>query len=127
MKILRFASTAFQWCLDIFHSLRSFVVTILAYLTLRAYGFEIAYGDVKSGKYASRKYSPLNLDGAQDLDSLLKMAEESFRQSLLASQGGLGVFFSNGLLSSIMILGLIALFWSAIQEGYTRLLRPKAA
>jgi TctA family transporter len=55
------------------------------------------------------------------------MAEESFRQSLLASQGGLGVFFSNGLVSSIMILGLIALFWSAIQEGYTRLLRPKAA
>jgi putative tricarboxylic transport membrane protein len=56
-----------------------------------------------------------------------KMAEESFRQSLLASQGGLGVFFSNGLVSSIMILGLIALFWSVIQEGYTRLLRPKAA
>jgi putative tricarboxylic transport membrane protein len=56
-----------------------------------------------------------------------KMAEESFRQSLLASQGNLGVFFSNGLVSSIMILGLIALFWSAIQEGYTRLLRTKPA
>ena len=56
-----------------------------------------------------------------------KMAEESFRQSLLSSQGGLGIFFSNGLVSTIMILGLVALFWSAIQEGYTRLLRPKAA
>jgi putative tricarboxylic transport membrane protein len=55
-----------------------------------------------------------------------KMAEESFRQSLLSSQGNLGVFFSNSLVSSIMILGLIALFWSAIQEGFTRL-RAKPA
>jgi putative tricarboxylic transport membrane protein len=31
------------------------------------------------------------------------------------------VFFSNSLVSTIMILGLVALFWSAIQEGYTRL------
>jgi putative tricarboxylic transport membrane protein len=55
-----------------------------------------------------------------------KMAEEAFRQSLLASQGSLGVFFSNGLVSTIMVLGLIALFWSLIQEGYTRL-RAKPA
>src|SRR6186713_840583 len=48
-------------------------------------------------------------------------AEEAFRQSLLGSQGSLGVFFSNGLVSTIMILGLIALFWSLIQQGYTRL------
>jgi putative tricarboxylic transport membrane protein len=55
-------------------------------------------------------------------------AEESFRQSLLASQGGLGVFFSTGLVSTIMTLGLIALFWPLIQAGWTRLrsgkLRP---
>jgi len=48
-------------------------------------------------------------------------AEESFRQSLLASQGSLGVFFSNGLVGSIMALGLIALFWPLIQDGWTRL------
>jgi putative tricarboxylic transport membrane protein len=48
-------------------------------------------------------------------------AEEAFRQSLLGSQGSLGIFFSNTLVSTIMILGLIALFWSAIQHGYTRL------
>src|SRR4249919_3719244 len=55
-------------------------------------------------------------------------AEEAFRQSLLSSQGGLGVFFSNGLVSTIMALGLIALFWPMIQAGWTRLrsgkLRP---
>ena len=48
-------------------------------------------------------------------------AEEAFRQSLLGSQGSLGIFFSNPLVTTIMVLGLIALFWSAIQEGFTRL------
>jgi putative tricarboxylic transport membrane protein len=45
-------------------------------------------------------------------------AEESFRQSLLASQGSLTVFFSNGLVGTIMALGLIALFWPLISNGW---------
>jgi putative tricarboxylic transport membrane protein len=48
-------------------------------------------------------------------------AEESFRQSLLASQGSLTIFWSNGLVGTIMALGLIALFWPLIQSGWTRL------
>jgi putative tricarboxylic transport membrane protein len=48
-------------------------------------------------------------------------AEEAFRQSLLGSQGSLGVFFSNGLVGSIMTLGLIALFWPLISNGLARL------
>ena len=48
-------------------------------------------------------------------------AEEAFRQSLLGSQGSFGIFFSNPLVATIMVFGLIALFWSLIQEGYTRL------
>jgi putative tricarboxylic transport membrane protein len=52
-------------------------------------------------------------------------AEEAFRQSLLSSQGSLGIFVSNGLVSSIMALGLIALFWPLIQNAFTRVLaRP---
>jgi putative tricarboxylic transport membrane protein len=47
-------------------------------------------------------------------------AEEAFRQSLLASQGSLNVFWSNGLVSTIMALGLIALFWPLIQAGVAR-------
>ena len=43
-------------------------------------------------------------------------AEEAFRQSLLGSQGSLGVFLSNGLVGTIMALGLIALFWPLISE-----------
>ena len=48
-------------------------------------------------------------------------AEESFRQSLLGSQGNLGVFFSNPLVSTIMVLGLIALFWPLISNGLAKL------
>jgi putative tricarboxylic transport membrane protein len=54
-------------------------------------------------------------------------AEEAFRQSLLGSQGSLGVFWSNGLVGSIMALGLIALFWPLIQTGWTRLRTAVAA
>jgi putative tricarboxylic transport membrane protein len=53
-------------------------------------------------------------------------AEESFRQSLLASQGSLTVFWSNGLVATIMALGLIALFWPLLHTGWTRL-RERAA
>jgi TctA family transporter len=48
-------------------------------------------------------------------------AEEAFRQSLLASGGNLGGFFSNGLVATIMVLGLIALFWGVIASAWTRL------
>jgi putative tricarboxylic transport membrane protein len=48
-------------------------------------------------------------------------AEEAFRQSLLGSQGSLGIFFSNGLVSTIMALGLIALFWPLISNGLSKL------
>jgi putative tricarboxylic transport membrane protein len=53
-------------------------------------------------------------------------AEEAFRQSLLGSNGSLNIFWSNGLVGTIMALGLIVLFWPLIQEGLTRL-RAKVA
>jgi putative tricarboxylic transport membrane protein len=53
-------------------------------------------------------------------------AEEAFRQALLGSQGSLTVFWSNGLVGSIMALGLIALFWPIIQNSVARL-RPRPA
>jgi putative tricarboxylic transport membrane protein len=31
------------------------------------------------------------------------------------------VFWSNGLVASIMVLGLVALFWPTIQSGLTQL------
>ncbi|HZO46520.1 MAG TPA: tripartite tricarboxylate transporter permease [Xanthobacteraceae bacterium] len=53
-------------------------------------------------------------------------AEEAFRQALLGSQGSVTIFWSNGLVGSIMLLGLIALFWPIIQNGVARL-RPHPA
>ncbi len=53
-------------------------------------------------------------------------AEEAFRQSLLASQGSFGIFFSNSLVGTIMTLAFIALFWSMISEAWSRF-RPATA
>jgi putative tricarboxylic transport membrane protein len=47
-------------------------------------------------------------------------AEEAFRQSLISSQGSFGIFWSNGLVASIMGLGLLALFWPAISAAIRR-------
>ncbi|HRE13867.1 MAG TPA: tripartite tricarboxylate transporter permease [Usitatibacteraceae bacterium] len=44
-------------------------------------------------------------------------AEDSFRQSMLGSQGDLGVFFSNGLVGSITAASLLLLFWPLISKG----------
>ena len=43
-------------------------------------------------------------------------AEDSFRQSMLISQGNLSVFFANGLVGSIMALGLVMLFWPLVNK-----------
>ena len=51
-------------------------------------------------------------------------AEESFRQSLLISGGSVTIFWSSGLVATIMALGLIALFWPAISNAPQSRLRP---
>ena len=43
-------------------------------------------------------------------------AEDAFRQSMLISQGDVRIFFSNGLVSSIMGLGLLMLFWPFLNK-----------
>ncbi|MFO1185212.1 MAG: tripartite tricarboxylate transporter permease [Bauldia sp.] len=50
-------------------------------------------------------------------------AEVAFRQSLLASQGSLTIFFSNSLVGSIMALAFVALLWPLIHHGWLKL-RP---
>ncbi|HWT31210.1 MAG TPA: tripartite tricarboxylate transporter permease, partial [Propylenella sp.] len=50
------------------------------------------------------------------------MAESSFRQSMLISQGDLGIFFSNWLVGTIVTLALVMLFWPllSIVLGFIR-------
>jgi TctA family transporter len=47
-------------------------------------------------------------------------AEEAFRQALIGSGGNVMVFGSTWLVSSIMLLGLVALFWGPISAGIAR-------
>ena len=44
-------------------------------------------------------------------------AEDSFRQSMLMSQGDMRIFFANGLVGSITTLSLFLLFWPLISRG----------
>jgi TctA family transporter len=50
-------------------------------------------------------------------------AEDAFRQALLGSGGDLSVFFSNGLVSSLMVIGLLLLFWGPLGDLRKRLAR----
>jgi len=43
-------------------------------------------------------------------------AEDSFRQSMLISQGSLDVFFSNYLVAGISSIALLLLFWPLISK-----------
>jgi putative tricarboxylic transport membrane protein len=44
-------------------------------------------------------------------------AEDSFRQSMLLSQGDMRIFFANGLVGGITTLSLVLLFWPLISKG----------
>ena len=48
------------------------------------------------------------------------MAESSFRQAMLLSQGSLSIFWSNGLVGSIVTLGIILLIWPLLAWLFER-------
>jgi putative tricarboxylic transport membrane protein len=48
-------------------------------------------------------------------------AEDSFRQSMLISQGDLSVFFANALVGGLTTLALIMLFWPLIAAGLRKI------
>jgi putative tricarboxylic transport membrane protein len=52
-------------------------------------------------------------------------AEDAFRQSMLISQGDVGVMFSNYLVGSITALALILLFWPVISKVLDKIRPPK--
>src|SRR3712207_6453326 len=55
------------------------------------------------------------------------MAESSFRQAMLISQGNIRIFWSNPLVGSIVTLALVMLFWPAISLGLAKLRGPRGA
>jgi putative tricarboxylic transport membrane protein len=52
-------------------------------------------------------------------------AEDSFRQSMLVSQGDVMIMFSNPLVGSITTLALLMLFWPLISKGLALIKPPK--
>lgn len=54
-------------------------------------------------------------------------AEAAFRQSMIMSKGSMGIFFSNGLVSTIMTLALLLLAWPMLSLALARLRRPLQA
>jgi len=44
-------------------------------------------------------------------------AEDSFRQSMLLSQGDLKIFFANGLVGTITAMSMLLLFWPLISKA----------
>jgi putative tricarboxylic transport membrane protein len=48
------------------------------------------------------------------------MAETAFRQSMLLSKGSLAIFWSNGLVGTIMALALMLLYWPLISKVVDR-------
>ena len=48
-------------------------------------------------------------------------AEDSFRQSMIMTQGDMAVFFSNWLVGSITALSLVMLFWPLLSKLIARL------
>ena len=53
-------------------------------------------------------------------------AEDAFRQSMLASRGGLEIFWANGLVGTIMTLAVVGLAWSLLSSAREKL-RQRAA
>lgn len=47
-------------------------------------------------------------------------AEDAFRQSMIFSKGSLGVFWSNGLVGTLMTLALLLLFWPLLSRLISR-------
>jgi putative tricarboxylic transport membrane protein len=53
------------------------------------------------------------------------LAESSFRQAMLLSQGSLSIFWSNGLVGGIVGLGVVLLLWPVAAWGRDRLRHRK--
>ncbi len=54
-------------------------------------------------------------------------AEDAFRQTMVGSKGDLSVFWSNGLVGTVMTLAVIALVWPLISGLISRMRAPKPA
>jgi hypothetical protein len=64
--------TFLDWC---YYARRDFATSI-AFITLRVYGREVEYSEVKAGTFDSRQHTPLSLEEAKDIDLLFDLSKE---------------------------------------------------
>jgi putative tricarboxylic transport membrane protein len=53
-------------------------------------------------------------------------AEDAFRQSMLMSRGSLGIFFSNGLVTTLVLLGVALLVLPVIWQAAGKMMARSA-
>jgi TctA family transporter len=54
-------------------------------------------------------------------------AEDAFRQSMIMSRGSLSIFWSNGLVTTLMLIGLALALGPVLSTLVGRIVRPKAS
>ena len=54
-------------------------------------------------------------------------AEDAFRQSMIMSKGSLGIFWSNGLVATLMTIALLLLLWPVLVNAVKRLVPKRPA
>jgi putative tricarboxylic transport membrane protein len=54
-------------------------------------------------------------------------AEDAFRQSMIMSKGSVSIFWSNGLVTTLMALGLVLLFWPVLSQLVRRVAPSRAS
>jgi hypothetical protein len=71
-----------QAIVDWFFYARKFVVDCITFASIRAYGIECTFADVKKRAYSHARHANLNLDDAKDLDTLLASAKDRFKDAI---------------------------------------------
>jgi TctA family transporter len=54
-------------------------------------------------------------------------AEDAFRQSMIMSRGSLSIFWSNGLVATLMLIGIALALGPLLSIVLSRLVKPKAS
>lgn len=71
-----------QDVVDRFFLVRKWIMDVITFVSIRFYGIECTFADVKERKYSHNQHVNLNLDDAKDLDTLLASAKDRFRDAI---------------------------------------------
>ena len=70
-----------QFNLDQFYYFRKFVLDCIAFVSIRVFGIECTFADVKRGRYGHADHQDRHLENAKDLDALLATAKDCFKSA----------------------------------------------